>query len=366
MHRHHLPSQWKEKGIEYIHVFGVDNAMELVDGWVESFWCVACGSVLFGLLPWVWKRSLHEVRGEVVSWRTTLGPRAVQASSLYGDWFWNGLSKDLHTQSVRRNGVSDRVRFRYHHDGFVSLRKVRGVCSSRLVSCSLFWLTCSCHIVKKATPYYDSILGRTIKPITPNAYRMQFYLTDILQLVRKLDVIMIPRAEYNPIRNPPGSECVAMVMSRKPCCVSRDSGAKHGSDSSDISPTQPSSDRGRVASCGDFPSGLGERRGPSAIEGSGDPFALFDLRSVRSGPTVRSDCGGNREAGPACGRLRRLSVLVMCNTLFASCLCKKEANARYTKYRKRYSKPSQKPQSSYRAFSYRRSSASAHSPWEVA
>ena len=220
--------------------------------------------------------------------------------------------------------------------------------------------------MKKATPYYDSILGRTIKPVTPNAYKMQFYLTDILQLVRKLDVIMIPRAEYNPIRNPPGSECVAMVMSRKPCCVSRDSGAKHGSDSSDISPTQPSSDRGRVASCGDFPSGLGERRGPSAIEGSGDPFALFDLRSVRSGPTVRSDCGGNREAGPACGRLRRLSVLVMCNTLFASCLCKKEANARYTKYRKRYSKPSQQPQSSYRAFSYRRSSASAHSPWEVA
>lgn len=59
--------------------------------------------------------------------------------------------------------------------------------------------------MKKAIPYYDSILGRTIKPVTPNAYKMQFYFTDILQLVRKLDVIMIPRQEYAPIRNPPGS-----------------------------------------------------------------------------------------------------------------------------------------------------------------
>ena len=62
-----------------------------------------------------------------------------------------------------------------------------------------------CHIVKKAIPYYDSILGRTIKPITPNAYKMQYYLSDILPLVQKLDIIVIPRSEYAPIRNPPGS-----------------------------------------------------------------------------------------------------------------------------------------------------------------
>lgn len=185
-------------------------------------------------------------------------------------------------------------------------------------------LTCSCHIVKKAIPYYDSILGRTIKPVTPNAYKMQFYLTDILQLVRRLDVIMIPRAEYNPIRNPPGCERAALVMCRKPCCLSRDSSAKHRGYSSGVSPAQPSYDRGRVACCGDLPACLGERRGPSAIEGSGDPSALLDLRPVRSGRAVRSDRGGCWEAAPACGRLRRLSVLVMmCYTLFASCLLKR-------------------------------------------
>ena len=183
---------------------------------------------------------------------------------------------------------------------------------------------CSCHIVKKAIPYYDPILGRTIKPITPNAYKMQFYLTDILQLVRKLDVIMIPRAEYNPIRNPPGCKCAVLVMCRKPCCLSRDSSAKHRGYSSGVSPAQPSSDRGRVACCGDLPSCLGARRGPSAIERSGAPSALLDLRPVRSGPAVRSDRGGGWEAAPACGRLRRLSVLVMmCYTLFASCLLKR-------------------------------------------
>lgn len=34
---------------------------------VREAWCVACRSVLFRLLPWAWKRSLHEMRGEVMS-----------------------------------------------------------------------------------------------------------------------------------------------------------------------------------------------------------------------------------------------------------------------------------------------------------
>ena len=75
-----------------------------------------------------------------------------------------------------------------------------------------FFLTFSCHIVKKAIPYYEPILGRTIKPVTPNAYKMQFYLTDVLALAEKLNVIMIPREEYAPIRNPPGWFWAAFAM----------------------------------------------------------------------------------------------------------------------------------------------------------
>lgn len=66
---------------------------------------------------------------------------------------------------------------------------------------------CSCHIVKKAIPYFDTILGRTIKPINPNAYKMEYYLADVLPLTTNLDVLVIPRSEFAPIKNPPGRCC---------------------------------------------------------------------------------------------------------------------------------------------------------------
>lgn len=62
----------------------------------------------------------------------------------------------------------------------------------------------SCHIVKKAIPYFDPILYRTITPINPTAYKMEYYFSDIFPLASSISVAVIPRSEYIPIINPPG------------------------------------------------------------------------------------------------------------------------------------------------------------------
>lgn len=63
---------------------------------------------------------------------------------------------------------------------------------------------CSCHVVKKAIPYYDSILNRTIKPITPNAYKMEYYLSDVFPNATNLKALVVSRDEYAPLKNPMG------------------------------------------------------------------------------------------------------------------------------------------------------------------
>ena len=58
--------------------------------------------------------------------------------------------------------------------------------------------------MKKAIPYYDPILNRTIKPITPNAYKMEFYLSDVFPNASHLKALVVSRDEYAPVRNPNG------------------------------------------------------------------------------------------------------------------------------------------------------------------
>lgn len=78
-------------------------------------------------------------------------------------------------------------------DGFTSI-----------VSIIHFFSYSSCHIVKKAIPYYDPILYRTINPITPNAFKMEYYFSDVFPYAHSIHVAVIPREEYIPIKNPPG------------------------------------------------------------------------------------------------------------------------------------------------------------------
>lgn len=63
---------------------------------------------------------------------------------------------------------------------------------------------CSCHVVKKAIPYYDAILNRTIKPITPNAFKMEYYLSDVFPNATNLKALVVSRDEFAPLKNPAG------------------------------------------------------------------------------------------------------------------------------------------------------------------
>lgn len=203
LHRQHILDRWKEQGIEYVHVFGIDNAMEIVElerctylQPADPFFLGYCWHCQSDVCLKCVEKSCPEERLSVV---VNYGNRPFLAIDSEMD-YRSICKRNLDGELVYRNGfVFDTVMtisFLSEHCGESSLPAQSGF---------VFTFICSCHIVKKAIPYYDSILGRTIKPITPNAYKMQYYLSDILPLVQKLDIIVIPRSEYAPIRNPPGS-----------------------------------------------------------------------------------------------------------------------------------------------------------------
>jgi hypothetical protein len=47
---------------------------------------------------------------------------------------------------------------------------------------------------------------RKITPITPNGYKMEYYLSDVFPYAKKFNVLVVPRRAYIPINNPPGRE----------------------------------------------------------------------------------------------------------------------------------------------------------------
>ena len=62
----------------------------------------------------------------------------------------------------------------------------------------------SCHIVHKAIPFYDAVLNRTIRPISPNRFRMVYYLSDMFPMAKQFDVLVVTRDDYIPVNNKAG------------------------------------------------------------------------------------------------------------------------------------------------------------------
>ena len=62
----------------------------------------------------------------------------------------------------------------------------------------------SCHIVHKAIPFYDAVLNRTIRPISPNGFRMVYYLSDVFPLAERFDALVVTRDDYIPVNNKAG------------------------------------------------------------------------------------------------------------------------------------------------------------------
>ena len=69
--------------------------------------------------------------------------------------------------------------------------------------------------MKKAIPYYDPILNRTIKPIRPNAFKMEFYLSDVFPNASHLKALVVSRDEYAPVRNPNGKPIASPEKARE-------------------------------------------------------------------------------------------------------------------------------------------------------
>jgi UDP-N-acetylglucosamine/UDP-N-acetylgalactosamine diphosphorylase len=61
------------------------------------------------------------------------------------------------------------------------------------------------HLAFKAVPHLDAA-GRIVKPATPNAYKFERFIFDLMPLARRVNVVEVDPADgFAPLKNPPGS-----------------------------------------------------------------------------------------------------------------------------------------------------------------
>ena len=174
--------QWKSKGVEYVHIFSNDNAAVIPGDPVFVGYCLAHDS---------------DVCIECVE--KTCPEEQLSMIAKYGNRPMIAVSSEMSYRQECKRNLNGELVFRY---GFIcnSLLKLSFIVNH----CHESSLPAYCHIVRKAVPYYDTVLNRTIKPVSPNGFQMEYYISDVFPLAKQLDVLVVPREKYIPINNLPG------------------------------------------------------------------------------------------------------------------------------------------------------------------
>lgn len=194
--------QWKSKGVEYVHIFSNDNAAVIVRLVVSSH--LQPGDPVF-----VGYCLAHDSDVCIECVEKTCPEEQLSMIAKYGNRPMIAVSSEMSYRQECKRNLNGELVFRY---GFIcnSLLKLSFIVNhcheSSLPAQYGFadWMKGSCHIVRKAVPYYDTVLNRTIKPVSPNGFQMEYYISDVFPLAKQLDVLVVPREKYIPINNLPG------------------------------------------------------------------------------------------------------------------------------------------------------------------
>lgn len=172
-----------ERGVRYLHVFSIDNALTKIADPSFIGYCIAkdadCGNKS------VWKANPHEKVGVIAEKGGK--PCVVEYS-------------EITTEMAERTDEDGRLLFGAANicSHFYTLDFLRDVVVPNLDN--LY------HVARKKIPYYDDASEQTIKPDSNNGIKLESFIFDIFPLSERMAVYSGRREdEFAPVKNAPGS-----------------------------------------------------------------------------------------------------------------------------------------------------------------
>lgn len=174
----------KHRGIKYLHVFSIDNALVKPADPIFIGYCVNhnadCGNKV------VWKAHAHEKVGVVATKNNK--PCIVEYSEISSE-----MAESVNDQGILLFGAANICNHFYTLD-FIETR-ILGL------GFSLY------HIARKKIPYYDIKTNETITPTENNGIKLESFIFDVFPLSDRMAVMDVPRTEeFAPVKNHSGSD----------------------------------------------------------------------------------------------------------------------------------------------------------------
>lgn len=173
----------KTRGLKYLHVFSIDNALVKPADPAFVGHCIAegadCGNKV------LWKSSAHETVGVLAEKEGK--PCIVEYSE---------ISKEM----AERTDENGRLVFGAANicNHFYTLDFINNVIVPNLGN--LY------HIARKKIPYYDAETMQTVTPTAKNGIKLESFIFDVFPLSKSMSVLDVLRSEeFAPVKNAPGS-----------------------------------------------------------------------------------------------------------------------------------------------------------------
>ena len=173
-----------ERGVQYLHVFSIDNALTKIADPTFIGYCIAnnadCGNKS------VWKAGPHEKVGVIAE--KDGKPCVVEYSEITSEMAERTDEKDGRLMFGAANICSH----------FYTLDFLRDVVVPNLGN--LY------HVARKKIPYYDDATEQTVKPEKNNGIKLESFIFDIFPLSERMAVFSgLREEEFAPVKNAPGS-----------------------------------------------------------------------------------------------------------------------------------------------------------------
>ena len=171
------------RGIKYLHVFSIDNALTKIADPVFIGHCILQNSDIGNKV--VWKTGPHEKVGVLAE--KAGKPCIVEYS-------------EITTEMAERIDVNGRLVFGAGNicNHMFTLEFLRKKIMPNLAN--LY------HVARKKIPYYDETLKMTINPETNNGIKLESFIFDIFPFSERMSVLdTLREQEFAPVKNAPGS-----------------------------------------------------------------------------------------------------------------------------------------------------------------
>jgi UDP-N-acetylglucosamine/UDP-N-acetylgalactosamine diphosphorylase len=188
LHKTGMLDDMKQRGIQHIHVFSIDNSLTKPADPVFVGYCISqkadCGNKV------VWKADAHEKVG-VIAERGGK-PCVVEYSEITKEMAERTDDDDDNKNGRLLFGAGNICNHYYTLDF--------------LQNTVLPNLGDMYHVARKKIPYYDEEKKETVTPGTNNGIKLESFIFDVFPLSERMAVLDVERAEeFAPVKNAPGS-----------------------------------------------------------------------------------------------------------------------------------------------------------------